>query len=187
MTTSYLCNKLQKFLVLVLLVLPALLFARLNEGPDDPNPDSLKQESLGHLFCIIRSDTDCITKTVTLEAWGYYFFTGVSQEITVPWSTGVTAHKIIVEPPGVWSYDAAGIGCELVHQFNQVTYDSAFFSGPLTIEGPSTVCTPNPVLTVNTFGYNAFTSLQWNTNYGFITPYSIPGPGLYALTVTDAF
>lgn len=178
--------------LIAMLALPGVGFSRVSGNPADPNnPDSLGRRGLGplgHLECNIHLDTNCVTKTVTLEAWIDYTFTGVSVPVTVPWSTGVTAHKIIVTPPGSWDWDVTGIGCEPVHQNNFITIDNSFFAGPIDIIGPPAICPFEIVtLTVNTQGYSPFNSFQWNPDNGELSPFEISAPGIYSLTVTDAF
>ena len=138
-------------------------YANLPSGADDPtNPDSLAQKPLGHLECIIRADTNCVTHEVSLEAWSHYVFTDISVPIVAVWSSGQTAHKISVVPPGTWSWDASTIGCEPVHQFNTITFDHGFYNGVLELEGQGTDCPFNHVaITVNSQGYNNFSAFQW--------------------------
>lgn len=181
---NLLCN----VLLLVLLALPALVFSRPIGGPEDPgNPDSLAQNPLGHLSCIIHADTNCVDHTVTLEAWASYLFTGIEEPLTAAWSTGETAHKIVVSPPGTWSWDASNVGCEPVHQFNTITMDNGFYTGTLDIIGENTSCPLNNAsLIVNSQGYTAFSSFQWSPAYNQLTPRPVTQFGDYALTVTDA-
>ncbi len=179
-------------LLLTLLALPCIGFSRAAGEPGGPSdPDSLGRRGLGplgHLECNIHTDTNCVTKMVALEAWIDYTFTGVSVPVTVPWSTGVTAHKIIVTPPGTWSWDVTGIGCEPVHQNNFITIDNSFFAGPIDIIGPPAICPFEIVtLTVNTQGYSPFNSFQWSPDNDQLSPFEISQPGIYSLTVTDAF
>jgi hypothetical protein len=157
---------------------------RLGESTD-PDSTTIKIPELGHLSCVIRADTNCVDHTVTLQAWTYYLFTGVSDPIVATWSTGVTAHKIIVDPPGIWSYDASIFGCEPVHQFNSVTYEKDFYEADIDIEGAPTGC-PNSqsALTVNTQGYT-FSDFEWSPAYPELTPRPVGQTGLYSLTVTD--
>jgi hypothetical protein len=189
MTNNYTTRILPKYLIFFLLALPVMAFSRTGDGVGDPgNPDSLAKNTLGHVSCNIHRDTNCVTKLVTLEAWIDWIFTGVSEPVVVPWSTGVTAHKIEVTPPGTWSWDVSSIGCEVVHQFNTITFDSPFFSGPVEISSLIPVCALDPVvLTVNTLGYSSFSSFEWSPASPQLTPYVIEQPGHYALTVTDAF
>lgn len=189
MTKLYTDCSLRKFLILCLLALPVIGFSRVIGGPDNnTNPDSVWLSPLGHLECNIHTDTNCVTKMIQLEAWIDYTFTGISQPVTVPWSNGVTAHKIIVTPPGTWSWDVTGIGCEPVHQNNFITIDNGFFSGPIDILGPLAICPFEQVeLTVNTLGYTAFSDFTWSPAFDEFSPYPINLPGTYKLTVTDAF
>jgi hypothetical protein len=183
-----------KTLIFILLAMPTMVFSRIIGGPDDPtNPDSLTKaplSPLGHLECNIHTDTNCVTHVITLEAWIDYLFTGVSMPVTVPWNTGVTAHKIFVTPPGTWNWDVTGIGCESTHWNNSITLDNVFFDGPIDIIGPLAICPFESVeLTVNTQGYSPFSSFNWTPANPDATlqPYIINGPGTYSLTVTDAY
>jgi hypothetical protein len=191
MTKFYKASLLTQFLFFLSLLSPELGLGRAYGGPDDPptNPDSLIALSpLGHVKCTIHTDTNCVTKQVELQAWIDWTFTGISEPVTVPWSTGVTAHKIIVTPPGYWEWDIAGIGCEPVHQFNYITLDHTFFSGPIDVLGPLAICPFEMVeLTVNTLGYNDFTDFEWTPDFDDLTPYPIDMPGVYSLTVWDAY
>lgn len=186
--TNRLCPKILLFLWLLL---PLAGFSRVLNGPDDPtHPDSTQAElgPLGHLECIVYSDTNCTDKTLVLEAWIHYTFTDVSLPVTVPWSTGQVAHKIIVTPPGYWYWDATGIGCELVHQLQYITINQSFFNGPIDIMGPPAICPFEEVeLTVNTNGYTEFSDFDWNPDFDDLTPITISTPGTYTLTVSDAF
>jgi len=182
----------QKVFLIILLALPCIGFARVSGGLGDPTKqDSLGRRGLGplgHLACNVHVDTNCVTKNIFLEAWIDYTFTGVSMAVTVPWSTGVTAHKILVTPPGTWSWDPTGIGCEVVHQNTSITVDNTFFAGPIDVLGPAAICPFETVeLTVNTQGYSPFNSFQWSPDFSDLTPYPIDNPGIYSLTVTDAF
>ena len=101
----------------LLMLLPTTgAWAKNGEPATTTNPDSLaKANEMGHLKCIVEPDTNCVTRQIALEAWIEYSFTGVKQAVTVPWNTGQVAHKIIVTPPGSWSWDVTGIGCESTH------------------------------------------------------------------------
>jgi hypothetical protein len=189
MTKIYTNLYFRKYVTYLLLLLPVLGYSRSVGGPEDPtNPDSLAKKQLGHLECNVHTDTNCVTHMVTLEAWIDYTFTGVSLPVTVPWSTGQTAHKILVTPPGTWSWDVTGVGCESNHQYNFITLDESFFAGPIDIVGPSAICPFEIVtLTVNTNGYNSLSTFEWNPGADDLTPYPIDQPGTYSLTVTDAF
>lgn len=179
----------QKVLLFLLLALPAIGFSRNIEAPGEPTtPDSLASEPLGHLECNIHVVPDCATKTIWLEAWIDYTFSGLSLPVTVPWSTGETAHKINVTPTGTWSWDVTGIGCEVNHQNNVITLDHLFMDGPLEIEGPSAICPFEMVeLTVNTNGYTDLNSFTWSPPHNELSPYPVNGPGTYTLTVKDFY
>ena len=187
MTNARRTNAFQKTLLAILLALPALCFSRIIGGPDDPIiPDSLLNKPLGHAVCLIKTDTNCVSQEITLSAFNYYIFTGILEPILAPWSTGVTAHKIIVSPPGTWSWNTAGIGCD--HFENTITFDDTFFSGSIDIQGPTNACSFNNFqLTVDTAGYNAFSAFEWSPPYNILTPYPVSSAGTYALTLSDAF
>jgi hypothetical protein len=107
-------------------------WAKNGEPATTTNPDSLaKANEMGHLKCIVEPDTNCVTRQITLEAWIEYTFTGVKQAVTVPWNTGQVAHKIIVTPPGNWSWDVTGIGCESTHWENFIDLPHSFFRAVL--------------------------------------------------------
>lgn len=192
----------QKAFLFFFLALPVLGLARGSEGVEDPtnpdslankylaltNPDSLESKKVGHLECNIHQIINCTTQTVTLEAWIDWTFTGLSEMVVVPWNTGVTAHKIVVTPPGYWEWDVTGIGCESSHWNNTLTLTNTFFDGPLEIEGPAAICPFEQVeLTVNTQGYSPFNSFQWSPVNTELEPFPIDAPGTYSLTVTDAY
>ncbi|MBL7829193.1 MAG: hypothetical protein JNJ57_21340, partial [Saprospiraceae bacterium] len=194
MTKIYTNCSFFRVILLIFTMMPLALLAG-SPGSPDPvtlptDPDSLinQNQPLGHLECNIHTDTNCVTHMMGLEAWIDYTFTGVSIPVTVPWSTGQTAHKIFVTPPGTWSWDVTGIGCEPVHQNNFITIDGSFFLGPLEIEGPPAICPFEIVeLTVNTNGYDEFVDFDWNPDGDDLSPYTIQAPGTYTLTVWDAF
>lgn len=170
--------------IFLTLGLPLMAFS--NNAPATVEHDSLATGDLGHLVCTIHQIEDCVSKTITLEAWLQYPFTGIEVPATAPWSTGQNAHKIVVTPPGAWSWDVTGLGCD--HYQNAVNITESFFSGPIEINGPNVICIPEEVdLVVNTQGYNAFSSFTWSPAYDDLSPYPISSPGIYALTVTDAF
>ena len=167
--------------------LPASGFTRIIGGPEDP-ADSLANKELGHLSCTIFADTNCVTKMIVLEAWITYSFSGVSEPVTVPWITGEVAHKIFVTPPGTWTWDVSSYTCEHYHNTNSFTFDHGFFDGPLEILGTSFLCPDEAIeLNVQTNGYDGFSSFQWSPDYDVLTPVIVDLPGIYALTVTDAF
>lgn len=181
---SFFCS----FLFLMLLSSTGA-WAKNGEPATTTNPDSLaKANEMGHLKCIVETDTNCVTKQITLEAWIEYSFTGVMQAVTVPWNTGQVAHKIIVTPPGYWTWDVTGIGCESTHWLNYIDLPNSFFQGGLEIQGPPAICPFEEVeLTVFTNGYDQFTSYEWSPAFDDFSPITISGPGTYTLVVEDAY
>lgn len=189
MKKIYTINLLLKTIFFLLFILPASGFSRISGGPNDPtNPDSLALSPLGHLSCIIIADTNCVTKMLTLEAWIVYSLSGLAQQVTVDWTNGITAHKIIVPAPGGWGWDTTPFTCEHNHNLNTFETFSGFFPGPLDILGSTAICPFDQVeLTVNTLGYNEFSSYEWSPASGDFTPIFVDQPGIYSLTITDAF
>ncbi len=190
MKKIYTINLLQKALLCLVFLLPATVFSRTFSDPDDPtNPDSLLALGpLGHLSCIIIADTNCATQTLTLEAWIVYSFSGQAVPVTVDWTNGMTAHKIIVPVPGGWGWDTTPFTCEHNHNSNTFETSSSFFPGGLDILGSTAICPFDELeLTVNTQGYNEFSSFEWSPANDNLSPITVNQPGIYALTVTDAF
>jgi CHU_C Type IX secretion signal domain len=190
MKKIYTTNPLQITLLCLLFLLQSAGFSRSFSGPDDPtDPDSLLALGpLGHLSCIIIVDTNCATQTLTLEAWIVYSFSGQAVPVTVDWTTGVTAHKIIVPVPGGWGWDTTPFTCEHNHNSNTFETFSGYFPGGIDILGSTAICPFEDLeLTVNTQGYNEFSSFQWNPDNSDLTPITVNQPGVYSLTVTDAY
>ncbi|TNE62853.1 MAG: hypothetical protein EP344_04665, partial [Bacteroidetes bacterium] len=150
-----------------------------------PSPLDIPQESAvdGHAACEIEETINCIDKTVTLAAFIKNNFAGGQTPLVVDWSTGETAHSIVVTPPGFYQYDASPFNCD---HFRNFTTIDAFFTGTLEILGPPAFCPGIPVdLTVNTDGYD-FADFQWTPNISDdLTPVTINGPGTYSIQVTD--
>lgn len=155
-----------------------------------PESDSLAS-LLGHCSTTIVVDTNCLTHELTLSAFIDWTWTGVHQPMSPLWSNGVSAHKIVVTPPGTWSWDAAGATCEIWHTFNEVTFTSSFFNDSIRISGPTAFC-PNDGsldLTLNINGYALFDELVWSPENptGEYEPYTVTAGGTYSVSVTDAF
>lgn len=191
--TKYYTKTTYFFALLVLFFsLPSLLKAN-NTNPTTVEPavgDPVQVDTIwikdekGHLKCIIRETIDCKTKTVKLEAYFHFLFTGVFQPIEVPWSEGTFGHEITVKPPGIWSYDDTGFGCD--HHNTTIELD-AFFEDTLEIEGPKVICPGIPdTLYVDNYGYD-FKAFGWNPAHpdGEFSPYFIDKPGTYTITATD--
>ncbi|MBK8556878.1 MAG: hypothetical protein IPL65_14370 [Lewinellaceae bacterium] len=168
---------------LLLLLLPIIGNAR-TTLPDTSVSDTIWVMSPdGHLKCIIKKTVLCATQEVQLGAY-LEDIGGNLTPITVPWSTGETAQKIIIQPPGFWSYNDAGFTCD--HHLNNITINETFFTGNIDILGPPAFCPGIPVdLTVNTDNYN-FSNYTWSPNiFNTLTPVTIIGPGNYSLTLND--
>lgn len=160
-----------------------------NESPlSSPGLPNMKSNPAGHCMAITIADTNCLTKTVELSAFVYYLFTGMYEPLSVLWSSGQTAHKIIVSAPGSWSWDASVTGCETNHWHTEYTLSGEFFAGNLSIQGPGAVCNGDTAsLVVSSGGYN-FPTFSWNpaNPSGNISPYQTANAGTYALQVSDA-
>ena len=146
---------------------------------------SSENAPVGHLRCEIEADTNCITKVVRIRAILRSLFTGVVTPVTVPWNTGVTAHQIIVNTPGFYTWTTAGFGCD--HFLNTIEINE-FFNGTIDVVGPQVICPGIPnEMNVNVTPNYAFYSFQWSpaNPSGDLTPYTIVNTGTYKLTVTD--
>ncbi|MFN0034106.1 MAG: hypothetical protein ACKVUS_03500 [Saprospiraceae bacterium] len=176
-----------KFLALGFLMLPLWASAREIAVPD---PDSLSR-LMGHCSTMTVIDTNCATHTITLSAYIYWTWTGVQQPLSPPWSNGITAHKITVEPPGTWSWSATSHTCEIWHAYNEITLDKPIFETNIDIIGSTVICPEAGYaeLTTNANGYSDFEEFTWTPPNpdGVLEPYPISGPGVYSLTVMDAF
>jgi subtilisin-like proprotein convertase family protein len=85
---------------------------------------------LGHCQPVIDKKYNCSEGTIELSANVNYIFTGQTDPQVVLWSTGQTAHKILVTPPGTWSWDPSFTGCEVFHYNTVFTADSSVFFAP---------------------------------------------------------
>jgi subtilisin-like proprotein convertase family protein len=107
------------FLHLVFAISPFLLQASTLPTGNPPSVQQGAQDStkalLGHCQPIIIKTYNCSEGTIELSAYVSLLFTGQLEAQVVLWSTGDTAHKITVTPPGTWSWDASYTGCEPVH------------------------------------------------------------------------
>ncbi|MFN0016102.1 MAG: hypothetical protein ACKVU2_16285, partial [Saprospiraceae bacterium] len=140
--------------------------------------------ALGHAACIIKKIVNCTDKTVTLQAFQRFVFSGTENAILVDWSTGQNAHFIVVSQPGQYSYDDSPFTCD--HHQNSIQI-APFFLGNLEILAPPAFCAGFSTvdLTVTTDGYT-FNSFQWTPAISNqITPATINGPGTYSLQVVD--
>lgn len=178
--------KLYTFLMLVFCLPAATLLASETDPPNNPtHPDSAAIADMeGHLRCTTHVKINCMTKTIELSAHLDHLFTGLSEPASPTWSTGVTQHKIIVVPPGSWSWDVTGFGCD--HITTAVEYDDPFFMGQIDITGPPGICSGEQFVTlnVNTQGYN-FENYTWSPSNDPLSPIIVDQSGTYALTVYD--
>ena len=176
------------YTILFSFLFPLLVMAAEPGTPGNPtNPDSLAMIDVdGHARCTTHVKINCTTRTLTLSAHQDLLFTGTSEDITPLWSTGQTVHSITVTPPGSWTWDATGLTCD--HLSMAVSYDESFFTGQINITGPPGICAGNDnvELNVSTGGYN-FEIFNWNPANSNLTPITVDEPGLYTLTVQDAF
>lgn len=139
---------------------------------------------LGHAACLIKRITNCTDKTVTLQAFQRFAFSGTENPIVVDWNTGQNAHFIVVNQPGYYSYDDSPFTCD--HHQNFTVVDP-FFTGDFSIIAPPAYCPgfTSAELTVTTDGYT-FDSFQWIPSISNqLTPVTIYGPGTYSLQVID--
>ena len=164
----------------LLLFIQSISFAQNLPAPEGTDEPELK---LGHAACDIIEEINCLDKTITLSAFIVNNFSGATTPLTVDWSTGETAHSIVVTPPGSYNYDATPFNCD---HFNNFANFGPFFDGMLEIYGPPAFCPGMPVdLTVNTDGY-IFDDYMWIPNISDdLTPVTINGPGNYTIQVTD--
>ncbi|MBK6995312.1 MAG: proprotein convertase P-domain-containing protein [Lewinellaceae bacterium] len=115
---------------------------------------------LGHCQPIIAVEYNCSEGTIELSAYVSWLFTGVLEPIEANWSTGETAYKIIVSPPGTWTWDASGTGCEPYH-YDDLEYTDNYPSFP--------PATPQLVSPVNgSTGMPASVKLVWTSIYNAI-------------------
>lgn len=160
-------------------------------GPDDPTfPDSLSQPR-GHCKAQVRLDTNCATQEITISAYVYWTWTTVLQPVVATWSTGQTAHKITVIPPGTWSWDPSGTTCEEYHWETETTLNLPFFEGPVELTAPPAICPDQGFVEIeaNLNNYSHFETLTWsppNPN-GDFEPYPVSQAGTYSITVEDPY
>jgi len=142
-------------LFLALLAIPNLSFANGEPGTNPPNgsPEvqGLLDSKLGHCVPVIVPVANCATGTVELFAFISYTFTGILDPYVATWSTGQVAHKITVVPPGTWSWDYSGAGCD--HPLIPYTADGSVFSPP----GIASLISPAN----GTTGLGTTTQLTW--------------------------
>jgi hypothetical protein len=176
------------YITLFSFLFPLLAFATAHDFPENTtDPDSAAMMGVdGHARCTTHVKINCTAHTLTLSAHQDFLFTGASENITAPWSTGQNAHQIIVTPPGTWSWDPTGFTCD--HVVTQVTYSETFFLGQIDITGPPGICAGQQgvELNVNTQGYN-FDDYTWTPANNPLTPITIDQPGNYSLIVHDAY
>lgn len=157
------------------------------------NPPSIQQGGqdsiqalLGHCQPFIEKKYNCSEGTVELSAFVSWLFTGQTDPITAVWSNGVTAHKIVVTPPGTWSWDATITGCEPYH------FNTTFTSDSVSIYPPATPQLLSPASGAS--GMHSSTKLVWNdvsNTAEFLVqiatnPSFAPGTIFATLTVTDS-
>ncbi|HMX41267.1 MAG TPA: hypothetical protein PKD78_13100, partial [Saprospiraceae bacterium] len=140
---------------------------------------------MGHLKCVVDTVINCTNRTVTLSAFLESLFTGERTAVTAPWSTGATAHSIIVSAAGIYSWNTAGYTCD---HFNNTVEINEFFGGTITLTGPAAKCpgTTDSLLVNITPPYD-FPQFEWAppNPSGTLTPYEINVPGTYTVTVVD--
>ncbi len=145
-------------LLLIISVLPVLLQANTHSWGHPPGPRSGVQDStenlLGHCQPIIRKTFNCAEGTIELEAFVIFLFTGQTLPQVVLWSTGETAHKITVSPPGTWSWDASNTGCEVYHYNTSFSLETL---GTFPLTTPPQLIEPANGAT----GTNAYTRFIW--------------------------
>lgn len=152
------------------------------------NLDSLTK-IMGHCNPIVQASINCQTKTIILRAFVDFLFSGTREPIVAEWNTGEIAHIITVVPPGMWSWDPSGTGCEPNHWDNEFSADGPFFDGPLEITGPLGIC-PNESfeLNVNNPDGSVFQNVMWGPPVNSDElPLTIDQPGTYTLSLEDEF
>lgn len=175
---------------MVILLAPVLLAAMgsNSESVLKTNEASTETDSFpanrGHCSARIRVDADCATQTVTLSAFQFYIPAGYVPYVA-HWSTGEYAHKIVVTPPGTWSWDHTYQQC--YHPDTERTL-GPFFNGNLEISGPSKFCLGVPSELVISNPY-PFKDIRWEPASvdGSESPYTLLEPGTYQLTVVDQY
>jgi len=139
----------------------------------------------GHAKCVIRADTNCANRTVTLGAFQEFLFNGITVAVTAPWSTGVTAHSIVVSTPGFYTWNTTGFTCD---HFNNTIEINEFFAGTITVTGPPALCPGLPgTIEVDVSPAYSFPEFKWTppNPSGELTPYQFNKPGTYTLLVED--
>ncbi len=150
------------------------------------NPTALSPQATCRSF--ITSTPDCVSKTLKLTAFIEITNPPAAPQIlpfTGLWSNGQVAQSIQVVPPGAWSIETPGCAFPNDNAFFADT--KSFFQGPLTIDGPTVLCT-GPILVTAGNGYN-FNSFNWfpANPHSVISPYEISMPGSYALIANDQY
>lgn len=125
---------------------------------DPPGVHTVKQDSservLGHCQPHIEKKFNCAEGTIELSAYVLYLFTGQNEPQTVLWSTGQTAHKIVVTPPGTWSWDASNTGCEVYH------FNTSFSVDAIDLDTPTVPLLIQPANGIT--GVHAYTPFVWS-------------------------
>ena len=143
---------------------------------------------LGHCNPIVQVNINCVDKTILLRAFVDFLFSGQRVPIVAQWNTGELSHIIIVTPPGAWSWDPSGTGCEPNHWENEFDALGPFFNGPLVITGPLGICPGESYeLDVLNPQGSVFQDVNWTPVNSSSLPLSINGPGTYTLSLTDEF
>ncbi|MFN0214229.1 MAG: hypothetical protein ACKVT2_08235, partial [Saprospiraceae bacterium] len=181
-------------LPIALVIIPYFSWA--NGGPNAPptRKDPISKDSLasairlGHCNPVVQAFPDCTTKTILLRAFIDWLFTGLREPIVADWSTGETAHQIVVVPPGMWSWDPSFSGCEVNHWDNEYVAFGPFYDGPLEITGPLGICPGESyeLDVVNPDG-SVFTNINWTPGNIDQLPLQIDAGGTYTLTLTDEY
>ena len=184
---------LRLILPLALFVLPFLLRANgdptgIPQNGQPTNLDSLTR-ILGHCNPIVQVNINCETKTILLRAFVDFTFSGQRVPIVATWNTGETAHIITVTPPGAWSWDPSGTGCETGHWENEYEASGPFFNGPLEITGPLGICPGESYeLDVLNPQGSVFQNVEWGPPVNSSSlPLTISGPGTFNLSLEDEF
>ncbi|HNG89384.1 MAG TPA: hypothetical protein PK858_04245, partial [Saprospiraceae bacterium] len=107
------------------------------QATGQPAAEASASAPVGHLKCVVDTVINCTNRTVTLSAFLESLFTGERTAVTAPWSTGATAHSIIVSAAGIYSWNTAGYTCD---HFNNTVEINEFFGGTITLTGPAAKC-----------------------------------------------
>ncbi|MDO8367852.1 MAG: gliding motility-associated C-terminal domain-containing protein [Saprospiraceae bacterium] len=183
---------LRLILPFALFVIPYLLRANGDPSGDPQNIKPTNLDSLtrvlGHCNPIVQVNVNCADQTILLRAFVDFAFSGQRVPIVAQWNTGELSHIIIVEPPGAWSWDPTGTGCEPNHWDNEYEALGPFFDGPLEITGPLGICPGESYeLDVLNPQGSVFQNINWAPVNSSSIPLSINGPGTYTLSLTDEF